>query len=90
MKCAILLLLVGAACLTQHVTAGSIRQSFEKLREKKRKDNRMTSKIKGAICTSDGMSKDDFKMMPYGGQKSGEKPEIKYLDYKRTRRCLLE
>ena len=85
MKCATLLLLVGAVCLTQQATADSIRQSFEKLREKKRKDNRMTSKIKGAICTSDGMSEKDFKRMPYGGLKEGEKPDVKYLDWKRTR-----
>ena len=85
MKCATLLLLVGAVCLTQHATADSIRQSFEKLREKKRKDNRMTSEIKGAICTSDGMSEKDFKRMPYGGLKEGEKPDVKYLDWKRTR-----
>ena len=86
MKCALLLLLVGAVCLTKQVTADTLRQSFEKLREKKRKDNRMSSAIKGAICTSDGMDKDDFKSWPYGKQlKSGETPDVKYLDYKRTR-----
>ena len=47
-----LLFLVATVCLVQHALAGSIRDAFEKLRSKKVKDHRMSSDIKGAICTS--------------------------------------
>ena len=58
-----LLFLVATVCLVQHALADSIRDAFEKLRSKKVKDHRMSSDIKGAICTRDGMDKKDFKSM---------------------------
>ena len=56
---------------------------FEKLRSKKVKDHRMSSDIKGAICTRDGMDKKDFKTKL--NLRPGDKIKVKYFDYKRTR-----
>ena len=78
-----LLFLVATVCLVQHALAGSIRDAFEKLRSKKVKDHRMSSDIKGAICTRDGMDKKDFKTKL--NLRPGDKIKVKYFDYKRTR-----
>jgi hypothetical protein len=70
-------------CLVQHASADSIRQAFEKLRSKKVKDHKKTSEIKGAICTRNGMDKNDFKKKL--DLRAGNKVDVKYLDYSRTR-----